>query len=99
MRGASATAQAEWQWLQPVGPGAGVWIDHKDQEILDKTYTTYKKLTEKKPYPTLNGIEFQFNDVAQRNSKAKGAKPENFVNLAAMKDIDRSGFIDGLYKR
>jgi len=49
----------------------------KDKEVLDETYTAYKKLTEKKPYPTLKGIDFQIEDVARRNAKAKGAKPED----------------------
>jgi len=39
-----------------------------DTEILDATYVAYKKLTEKKPYQTLKGIEFQIDDVAKRNS-------------------------------
>lgn len=59
----------------------------------------YKKLTEKKPYPTLKGIEFQIDDVAKRNLKAKGAKPEDFVHLALLKDLDESEFIDTLYKK
>jgi hypothetical protein len=50
------------------------------------------------PYPTMKGIEFQIDDVAKRNSKAKGAKPE-FVNLALLKELDQSGFIDKLYKK
>jgi hypothetical protein len=33
-------------------------------------------------------IEFQIEDVAKRNPKAKGAK-----------ELDQSGFIDKLYKR
>jgi len=37
--------------------------------------------------------------VAKRNPKAKGAKPEDFVNLALLKELDQSGFIDKLYKR
>jgi hypothetical protein len=71
----------------------------KDKEVLDETYTAYKKLTEKKPYPTLKGIEFQIEDVAKRNPKAKGAKPEDFINITALKELDQSGFIDGLYKK
>jgi len=71
----------------------------KDAEILDQTYVTFKKLTEKKPYPTLKGLEFQIADLAQRNAKAKGAKPETFVNLSLLREIDKSGFIDGLYKQ
>jgi NitT/TauT family transport system substrate-binding protein len=70
-----------------------------DKEILDETYVAYKKLTEKKPYPTLKGIEFQIDDVAKKNPKAKGAKPEDFINIATLKEIDQSGFIDRLYKK
>jgi ABC-type nitrate/sulfonate/bicarbonate transport system substrate-binding protein len=70
-----------------------------DKEILDATYLAYKKLTEKKPYPTMKGIEFQIEDVAKRNPKAKGAKPEEFVNLALSKELDQSGLIDKLYKK
>jgi len=71
----------------------------KDQEILDETYVAYKKLTEKKPYPTLKGIEFQIDDVAKKNAKAKGTKPEDFISIAMLKEIDQSGFIDQLYKK
>jgi len=46
----------------------------------------------------MKGIEFQIDDVAKRNPKAKGAKAEVFVNLALLKELDQSGFIDRLYK-
>jgi ABC-type nitrate/sulfonate/bicarbonate transport system substrate-binding protein len=68
-----------------------------DTEILNETYSAYKKLTEKKPYPTLKGIEFQIEDVAKKQLKAKGAKPEDFINITPLKEIDQSGFIDKLY--
>lgn len=71
----------------------------KDKEIFDETYVAYKKLTEKKPYPTLKGIEFQIDDVAKKNPKAKGAKPEDFISIAMLKEIDQSGFIAKLYKK
>ena len=71
----------------------------KDSEVLGETYSAYKKLTEKKPYPTMKGLEFQLADLALRNPKAKNAKPEAFVNIGLLKEIDKSGFIDALYKR
>ena len=77
----------------------GQTLKIKDKEILDETYVAYKKLTEKKPYPTLKGIEFQIDDVAKKNAKAKGTKPEDFINIAMLKEIDQSGFIDQLYKK
>jgi len=70
----------------------------KDSEILDQTYVTFKKLTEKKPYPTLKGLEFQIDDLARRSPKAKGFKAESVVNLELLREIDKSGFIDELYK-
>ncbi|HWH79305.1 MAG TPA: ABC transporter substrate-binding protein [Candidatus Binatus sp.] len=70
-----------------------------DPEILDATYHAYQKLTEKKPYPTLKGIEFQIADVATRIPKAKTMKPEEFINIATLKELDQSGFIDDLYKK
>lgn len=69
-----------------------------DRDILDETYKAYKKLTERKPYPTLKGIEFQLGEAARTNPKAKGAKPEDFINIAILKELDQSGFIDGLHK-
>jgi NitT/TauT family transport system substrate-binding protein len=71
----------------------------KDKEVVDETYAAYRKLTEKKPYPTLKGIEFQIEDVAKKNAKAKGVKPEEFIDIALLKELDQSGFIDKLYKK
>ncbi|MBI3001853.1 MAG: ABC transporter substrate-binding protein [Deltaproteobacteria bacterium] len=70
-----------------------------DKEILDETYRAYKKLTERKPYPTLKGIEFQLQEAARTIPKAKGMKPEQFVNITALRELDQSGFIDDLYKK
>lgn len=70
-----------------------------DQEILDETYTAYKKITEKKPYPTLKGLEFQIEEVARTIPKAKGKKPEDFINITYLKELDQSGFIDNLYTK
>jgi hypothetical protein len=37
--------------------------------------------------------------VASKQAKAKGAKPGDFINIALLKEIDQSGFIDRLYKK
>ncbi len=56
------------------------------------------KLTPQKPYPTLRGIEIMLRELAARDPKAKRARPDEFVNLAFIKELDHSGFIDRLYK-
>jgi hypothetical protein len=55
-------------------------------------------LTPRKPYPTLRGIEIMLRELSARDPKAKAAKPEDFVNLSFIKELDSSGFIDRLYK-
>ena len=56
------------------------------------------KLTPQKPYPTLRGIEIMLRESAAREPKARRARPDEFVNLAFIKELDHSGFLDRLYK-
>jgi NitT/TauT family transport system substrate-binding protein len=51
-----------------------------------------------KPYPTLKGIEVMLQELSAREPKAQTARPEQFVDLTFVKEIDSSGFIDRLYK-
>jgi hypothetical protein len=39
------------------------------------------------------------DDLAERDPRAKSAKPEQFVDMNFIRDLDQSGYIDGLYKR
>jgi nucleoid-associated protein YgaU len=56
------------------------------------------KLTAEKPYPTLRGIEIMLRELAAANPKTPLARPEDFVDLTFIKELDSSGFIDRLYK-
>jgi hypothetical protein len=72
----------------------------EDKEILQKTYddiSTDDRLPPKQ-YPTLEGIKNILEPLAQTDPKAKAAKPENFVDMSFIKELDESGFIDELYK-
>jgi len=37
--------------------------------------------------------------IAEREPKAKNAKPEQFVDFSFIKELDQSGFIDSLYRK
>jgi hypothetical protein len=56
-------------------------------------------LLPKKQYPTMEGLKFVIEDLAERDPRAKTVKPEQFVDLTFIKELDQSGFIDGLYKK
>jgi NitT/TauT family transport system substrate-binding protein len=72
----------------------------QDKEILERTYddiSTDDRLPPKQ-YPTLEGIKNILEPLAETDPKAKAAKPEDFVDMRFIKELDESGFIDDLYK-
>jgi ABC-type nitrate/sulfonate/bicarbonate transport system substrate-binding protein len=71
-----------------------------DKEILERTYddiSTDDRLPPKQ-YPTLEGLKNILEPLAQTDAKAKAAKPEDFVDMRFVKELDESGFVDDLYK-
>jgi NitT/TauT family transport system substrate-binding protein len=76
------------------------YLGVQDKEILDKSYDELSS-DEKFPpkqYPTLEGIKNILEPLAQTDPKAKAAKPEDFVDMSFVKELDDSGFIADLYK-
>jgi ABC-type nitrate/sulfonate/bicarbonate transport system substrate-binding protein len=72
-----------------------------DREILEKAYdraVADDKLP-RKQYPTLEGIRTILEDLRESEPKAKTAKPEDFVDLRFVRELDQSGFVDNLYRR
>jgi NitT/TauT family transport system substrate-binding protein len=76
------------------------YLASPDKEILERTYDDIRgdeKLAPKQ-YPTLEGIKNILEPLAENDPKAKTAKPEDFVDMRFIKELDESGFIDDLYK-
>src|SRR5215471_1613109 len=71
-------------------------IDEK--EMLDDAYEFFSQRLEKVPYPTLKGIKFVLDDMAERQPQARKAAPESFVDLSLLQEIDKSGFFKQLWK-
>jgi NitT/TauT family transport system substrate-binding protein len=70
-----------------------------DKDILDDTYDAIAlNLVPEKPYPTLKGIQIILRELGIKDPNARSAKPEQFVDLTFIKELDSSGFIDRLYK-
>jgi len=76
------------------------YLGSPDKEILERTYDLISaddKLPPKQ-YPTLEGIKNILEPLAETDAKAKAAKPEDFVDIRFIKELDESGFVDDLYK-
>jgi NitT/TauT family transport system substrate-binding protein len=72
-----------------------------DRHLLGKSYdlSIADNILPRKQYPALAGIKTVLDMLAERNPKVKTAKPENFVEVRFIKELDENGFIDNLYKR
>jgi LysM repeat protein len=70
-----------------------------DMEALEETYESVGlALIPEKPYPTIKGIRIMLQEMASKDPKAEAAKPDQFVDLTFIRELDKSGFIDRLYK-
>jgi NitT/TauT family transport system substrate-binding protein len=72
-----------------------------EREILEKTWEGLinEAILPKKQYPTLAGIKTVLEPLAEKDPKARAAKPEQFVDLTFIRELDQSGYIDALYKK
>jgi NitT/TauT family transport system substrate-binding protein len=75
------------------------YLKTDDTAALTETYEIIGlTLLPEKPYPTLKGIDAMLRELARKEPKAQTARPEHFVDLTFVKELDSSGFMDGLYK-
>ena len=70
----------------------------KDEKELEDTYQLLKSFIQIKPYPTLEGFKTIFDDLAKRVPAARNANPKDYVDTRFIEELDRSGYIDGLYR-
>jgi hypothetical protein len=72
-----------------------------EREILEKSRENVLSETmyPKKQYPSLEGLKTVLDELAERDPRAKTAKPEQFVDMSFIRELDQSGYIDSLYKK
>ncbi|HEY1235200.1 MAG TPA: ABC transporter substrate-binding protein [Candidatus Binatia bacterium] len=75
----------------------GKYTKTENQEDLDETYNTYAKVWEAAPYVSAAGMQTLLNFSV--NPAGKTAKPEQFIDNSFVADLDKSGFIEKLYKQ
>ena len=68
-----------------------------ESEILEKTWANLlnESVLPRKQYPSIEGIKM----ILATEAKSKSAKPEDFVDLTFIRELDQSGYIDSLYKK
>jgi len=70
----------------------------KDAKQLEDAYQTLRETVKQKPYPNLESFKTIFKDVSDRIPAAKTANAKEFVDTSFLEELDKSGYIDGLYR-
>ena len=70
----------------------------KDPKQLEDAYQTLRETVKQKPYPNLESFKTIFKDVSERIPAAKTANAKDFVDTSFLEELDKAGYIDGLYR-
>ncbi|MBI3058216.1 MAG: ABC transporter substrate-binding protein [Deltaproteobacteria bacterium] len=75
------------------------YMRSNDPDVLEATYTWFIRNVAKKPYPTLKGIQFLIDEIGGKLPQAKNARPEQFVDLSLLQELEKEGFFAEMGKR
>ena len=74
------------------------YLRFKDDRDTEEAYQIIRDIMPRKPYPTVEGIKAVLDELAPKLPAAKTAQPRDFMDTRFIEELDRSGFIDRLYK-
>jgi ABC-type nitrate/sulfonate/bicarbonate transport system substrate-binding protein len=74
------------------------YLKTTDPEILEATYQSYLQVTDYSGQPNLQGIQNAIDEVGARVPAAKTRKPEEFVNLRFLRELEKEGFFKNQQK-
>lgn len=70
----------------------------KDDKRIEDAYQTLREIVKPKPYPSLEGFRTIIKDASDRIAAARTANPKDFMDASLLEELDRSGYIDSLYR-
>jgi len=70
----------------------------KDEKQIEDAYQTLREIVKPKPYPSIDGFKTIIKDASDRIPAAKNANPKDFIDTSLLEELDRSGYIDALYR-
>jgi NitT/TauT family transport system substrate-binding protein len=79
-------------FLKHAGGGA-------DRNLLEKIREGLlnEAMLSKKQYPSIQGVKTILTSLAETDPRARSVKPEEFVDMSFIRELDQSGYMDGLY--
>jgi NitT/TauT family transport system substrate-binding protein len=75
------------------------FAQNRDPEVLNATYNTVTRFQDRVPYVNIKGIEFMLKAIELRDPRAKNFDPANAVDSSFIQELEKSGFVDSVWKK
>lgn len=72
---------------------------NNDPEVLNASYDSVISFQDRIPYVNPKGIEFILKVIEDRDPRAKNFDPQAVVDSSFIEELDKSGFIDALWRK
>ncbi|HLH21409.1 MAG TPA: ABC transporter substrate-binding protein [Chloroflexota bacterium] len=96
LRASAETVAMIFDQPEPTLASIERYTDVHDRAQLDETLAFQQLRTTRTMLPTEAGLRQAMDELARNNPAAVGAKPEDFVDLTQVRQLNDSGFIQGL---
>lgn len=70
----------------------------KDEKQIEDAYQSLREVVKPKPYPSIDGFKTIIKDAVDRIPAARTANPKDFIDTSLLEELDRTGYIDSLYR-
>jgi NitT/TauT family transport system substrate-binding protein len=75
------------------------FAQNRDPDVLRPTYDVVTRFQDRVPYVNMKGIEFMLKTLELRDPRAKTFDPANVVDSSFIQELDKSGFVDTVWKK
>jgi len=75
------------------------FAQNRDPNVLNPTYDVVTRFQERVPYVNMKGIEFMLKTLEPRDTRAKSFDPANVVDSSFIQELEKSGFIDTVWRK
>ena len=75
------------------------FAQNRDPNVLNPTYDVVTRFQDRVPYVNMKGIEFMLKTLEARDPRAKSFDPANVVDASFIQELEKTGFIDAVWKK
>ena len=75
------------------------FAQNRDPEVLRPTYEVVTRYQDRVPYVNMKGIEFMLKTLEARDPRAKTFDPNAVVDSSFIQELEKTGFIDAVWKK